>query len=195
MINSALSYQVGPLLYCPALNRSVAGSLAEGKFGTDYSLALCLEDSIDDRSVPEAEQILLNSLHELYNRSSRESFYLPKIFIRVREPQQIPRLVQALGSARPLLAGFIIAKIMPDNAGAYFNEIRLINKTSEQPLYIMPIIENTAIVDLRRRYDILYRLKEQLDTVSELILNVRVGGKAANPSTTSVRSSISCPTW
>lgn len=176
MISSSLCYHVGPLLYCPAVNRSIVTSLATEKFGRQYSLALCLEDSINDHSVEDAEQILTHSLHEIYKLTGQQDFYLPKIFIRVREPQQIPRLYQTLDSARALLAGFIVPKITADSADAYIKEIKQINSTSAATVYMMPIIENTAVVDLRYRYDILYGLKDKFDQVKELILNVRVGG-------------------
>ena len=40
----------------------------------------------------------------------------------------------------------------------------------------MPIYESASIVDLRRRYDILYSLKDKLSAIEDLILNIRVGG-------------------
>ena len=55
------AYRVGPLLYCPANNASIVNSLTHEKFGRQFSLALCLEDTIQDDCVADAEQILISS--------------------------------------------------------------------------------------------------------------------------------------
>ena len=53
MNNQEIYYSVGPLLYCPADNTSVAAAVISQKFGTKFSLALCLEDTINDNYVTE----------------------------------------------------------------------------------------------------------------------------------------------
>lgn len=58
-------------------------------------LALCLEDTISDLHVEEAEHILAASICQIDQAAEKQSFYLPKIFVRVREPAQIPRLLKA----------------------------------------------------------------------------------------------------
>ena len=40
----------------------------------------------------------------------------------------------------------------------------------------MPIYENSSIIDLRNRIDILYSLKDSLFQIEDLVLNIRVGG-------------------
>ena len=62
MKNNVLYYSVGPLLYCPANRISITDSLINERFGNRFSLALCLEDTINDDHVEEAEQILISSL-------------------------------------------------------------------------------------------------------------------------------------
>ena len=58
MKNSEFYYSVGALLYCPANNKTIVDSIRRQKFGQQFSLALCLEDTIADRYVDEAEAIL-----------------------------------------------------------------------------------------------------------------------------------------
>ena len=58
MKNSSLYYSVGALLYCPAVNGSIADSIINERFGKNYSLALCLEDTINDSFVEKAQEIL-----------------------------------------------------------------------------------------------------------------------------------------
>ena len=66
MNNQAIYYSVGPLLYCPADNTSIAASISSQKFGTNFSLALCLEDTINDNFVQEAENLLISSINTIY---------------------------------------------------------------------------------------------------------------------------------
>lgn len=50
---------IGALLYCPANKTDIADSIINEKFGQKFSLALCLEDTISDSFVTQAEQIYL----------------------------------------------------------------------------------------------------------------------------------------
>ena len=107
MNNSLLYYSVGALLYSPANNETIVDSIINHKFGTKYSLALCLEDTIRDDCVEEAENKLIDSINRLYMHTTQKEFYLPKIFIRVRAPQQISALHKALGENAALISGLI----------------------------------------------------------------------------------------
>lgn len=176
MKDNLLYYSVGPLLYCPANKKSVANSILQEKFGTGYSLALCLEDTINDRFVEEAEQDLITSISEIYRSRQTQAFYLPKIFVRVRNPQQIPRLTKAFGQSIALIAGYIIPKFSLANAASYIQAIIQANEASQKRLFLMPIYESPAMLDLNARPSILYGLKDALAQVEELVLNIRLGG-------------------
>ncbi len=176
MKHSSIYYSVGPLLYCPGNRETIAASVIQQKLGSRFSLSLCLEDTISDSHVEEAEHCLTASIRQI--RESRESlsFYVPKIFIRVRYPEQITRMRTMLGDNRQLISGYILPKFAPENADAYIQEIIAANEQSDCPVYVMPIYESACMTDLRYRYDILYELKEKLSAVEELVLNIRVGG-------------------
>ncbi len=176
MKNSEFYYSVGALLYCPANNKTIVDSIRRQKFGQQFSLALCLEDTIADRYVEEAEAILCQSIRRLHHFSREESFYLPKIFIRVRRPQQIPLLSRTLGDSLGIVTGYIIPSFSPDNADDYIAALADVNERAARPVYMMPIYESAALVDLRSRYDILYALKDKLKAVEDRVLNIRVGG-------------------
>lgn len=176
MNNSLLYYSVGALLYCPANRKTIVDSITRQRFGTKYSLALCLEDTIRDDCVAEAEHILTNSLCQLAKRTEQETFYLPKIFVRVRNARQIGRLYKAFGESIRLVTGFILPKFSLENADTYIQEILRANELASQPLYTMPIFESSSIIDLRYRTEILYTLKEKLDQIEDKVLNIRVGG-------------------
>ena len=176
MKDALLYYSIGALLYCPANNLSITNSLVNEKFGKQFSLALCLEDTIRDEFVSDAEQTLKQSLSTLLIETRNKEFYMPKIFIRVRAPQQIERINYLLQDAMSLITGFIIPKFSLENADVYINEILRINELSNHKIYMMPIFESPSMINLINRYNILYTLKDKLDIVSDLVLNIRVGG-------------------
>ncbi|CCX59712.1 putative uncharacterized protein [Blautia hydrogenotrophica CAG:147] len=175
MKNSNIYYNVGPLLYCPASSQTIAHSIVTEQFGHHFSLALCLEDTIADDFILEAENQLIHSLHIIKTALSEANFYLPQIFIRVRDSLQISRLFQKLGSASDLLTGFILPKFSLSNADAYLNAFQKLDSECKN-LYLMPVIESPSIVNLKTRSQILYTLKEKLEDIEEKILNIRVGG-------------------
>ena len=111
MNNSLLYYSVGALLYCPANRKNIADSIVKQRFGTKYSLALCLEDTIRDDSVAEAENILVQTLRQLDQQSVQNDFYMPKIFVRVRNARQIGRLHKAFGRSAHFVTGYILPKL------------------------------------------------------------------------------------
>jgi len=176
MKNNILYYSVGALLYCPANKQNIVDSIIHEKFGTKFSLALCLEDTINDNFVVEAEQMLIHSINEIHISYQKQPFYLPKIFIRVRNTEQICRLTKSFGTGIEIITGFIIPKFTSENASEYTNEIIKANEFTSKRLYMMPIYENSSIIDLRQRIDILYSLKDKLTTINDLVLNIRVGG-------------------
>lgn len=176
MKDQIIYYSVGPLLYCPANKSTIARSIIQEKFGSHYSLALCLEDTINDHFVAEAEQALLQSLRDIYEARQDKDFFLPKIFIRVRNPEQITMLISSLKECADVITGFIIPKFSHGNAGEYIHKLIEINESSNKKFYVMPIYESSDMIDLRTRYDVLYSLKDSLRQIEELVLNIRVGG-------------------
>lgn len=176
MKNSIIYYSVGPLLYCPANNETIVHSLTTNKFGRHFSLAMCLEDTINDNCVAEAENKLIHSLQSLDDARSTIEYFLPKIFVRVRNAQQMISLMERFGKSKELVTGFILPKFALDTADEYIKTIKDLNQKYEQTIYVMPIFESPTIINRKTRSDILYALKEKLDTIEPLVLNIRVGG-------------------
>ncbi len=87
MKNSNIYYNVGPLLYCPASSQTIAHSIVTEQFGHHFSLALCLEDTIADDFILEAENQLIHSLHIIKTALSRK---LISIFRRYLSESEIP---------------------------------------------------------------------------------------------------------
>ena len=176
MKNEKIYYSVGALLYCPANKQSLSESIINEKFGKKYSLALCLEDSINDNFVEEAEHQLINSVKQIYKALSERQFYIPKIFIRVRNHGQISKLYSSFDDEKELITGFIVPKFSIDNSDDYIQAVSRINENSLKKVFLMPIYESSSIIDLRTRFGTLYTLKEKLSQIEDLVLNIRVGG-------------------
>lgn len=176
MIKEKEKYSVGALLYSPALNKSVSTSVINERFGTRYSLALCLEDTVSDEHVDEAEAVLIKTIADIQKAKESKEFYLPKIFIRVREPEQLPRIFTALGKGVSIVAGFVFPKYSMGNMEKYNLYMRQINEKSDRTIYMMPTLESKDIVDYHTRKESLLSIKESIDSVKNYVLNVRVGG-------------------
>lgn len=174
--NIELKYKVGALLYSPALNEKVANSIIAERFCRPYSLALCLEDTIADDSVALAEKQLIITLKTLFEAHSDKSFYLPMIFIRVRNCEQLLRLWNNLSQWSELITGFIFPKYSIENADSYNEAMRIINTESKKTIYMMPILESKDIIEYSTRHTVLSELKSIIDSVKKLVLNIRVGG-------------------
>lgn len=171
-----LGYQVGALLYAPAIQLNVVDTLVNQKIPAPFSFAFCLEDTIQNDRVEEAELELEQVLTQLLRAHRDQSFYLPKLFIRVRSVAQLKKLAVRFAPVSSILTGFILPKFFTDNCGQYIQAMEEINAKADKPYYFMPIFESARMIDLTGRYEGLYAVKKQLERVSSAILNIRVGG-------------------
>lgn len=167
---------VGALLYTPALNSELADMIINGDFGCKYSIALCLEDSISDNVVEKAELQVTDTLQRIFNASLNKKVFIPKIFVRVRNPKQVHSIYDAIKSYESIFNGFIFPKYTIRNALEYNTEIENINKISGKKIYMMPILESSDIAEPLHRIETLVKIKKYIDSMYDYILNIRVGG-------------------
>ena len=171
-----LKYSVGALLYTPALNGKIADTVISGKLGDKYSLALCLEDTISGDMVAVAESQVVTTLKDIYEAAQRGNIFVPKIFIRVREPQQIPRVFSRICEYSSIFTGFIIPKYTVTNAAEYNEALLRVNSSSKQKVWMMPILESPDIVEPSTRTEVLGSIRNNINGMRDIVLNVRVGG-------------------
>lgn len=169
-------YSVGALLYSPALNDNIAQAVIKEKYSRPYSLAICLEDTVADDSVEKAEEQLCITIKQISDEYNMKKFYLPKIFIRVRNSEQMLRLYNRLDKYSHIFKGFIFPKYTLSNADSYNDAVMKINTNSDKIIYMMPILESGDIIDYSTRHEVLSEIKEKVDTVRDYVLNIRVGG-------------------
>ena len=169
------AYNIGPLLYTPATDTNLFDKLKEQSWGNHYSLALCLEDAIDDSAVDQGEKNIIENMRKLYENIEQLDF-IPQIFIRVRYPHQITKLFKGLGRSAVLLRGFIIPKFSAYNGQSFIDEIMYINDASAHTIYFLPILEGSDLISHTTRFAALQATYEMLMKHKEYVINVRVGG-------------------
>ena len=168
-----LGYTVGGLLYTPATNGEIAAHIINGDWEHLTSVSLCLEDSIQDAGLMDAEAQLKRTLR-LLRQCKRP---LPKLFVRVRNPEHLLHVQQFLDEETTVLSGYIFPKFDLDNAVQYLDTLRRINEARpDARLYAMPILESRMIADIRTRREALFQLRRIVDERQDDILNIRVGG-------------------
>lgn len=168
-----LKYSVGGLLYAPATSRKVPQKIRDGAFQNLTSMAFCLEDTIRDECLEEAEANLGGILRELAEMGPR----LPLLFIRIRTPEHMRHIFDLYREYRHIITGYILPKYDLSNMDAYIRLIKEMNaENRDMTTYIMPILESRMVADIGTRVGALQKIKELLDTVRESVLNVRVGG-------------------
>lgn len=174
-----LQYAVGALLYTPAVHKKIGEDLIAERYSQLSSLVLCLEDSVLDYLLPEAEQQLINTVqqvHRAIHAGEVAEDHLPLLFIRVRSPQQMLSIAGRIGPALRIITGFALPKFDSSNQEGYCQVIRQLNQMVASPVYMMPIIESAAVIHKETRLQELMCIREALDSVQEYVLNVRVGG-------------------
>lgn len=171
---NTLSYMVGPLLYIPSLNEKAADKIINHKFDCLTSCCFCLEDTIIDSALETAENTLYNTLKKISIMPSNER---PLIFVRIRTPEHLLHIYKKFNDVQNIITGYILPKFDLSNAEDYAYIIKDINSNSTKKItYFMPILESRMIADVCTRVGTLQKLKEIIDTISEYILNIRIGG-------------------
>ena len=174
-----LQYCVGGLLYMPATNVKIADKIMKNTYPNLKSMVLCLEDSIGDTRVEEAERCVKKVLEKLYQALIQKKLTLnqiPLIFVRVREPGHLTRILKKCKKnvVNSILTGVVFPKFAPSNAVDYINEFKEMQKQGYH-LYMMPILESKEIIYKQTRIENLLKIDDLLKPISEKVLNIRIG--------------------
>ena len=140
-----LGLRVGPLLYVPSLNKTAADKIVNHQFDCLTSCCFCLEDSILDDSLADAENMLLGTLTKIKTMPENER---PNIFIRVRTPEHLLHIHKKFESVHDVITGYNLPKFDLGNAEDYIKIVTDINNNSDKIFYIMPILERRMITDI-----------------------------------------------
>ena len=173
-----LQYAIGANMYVPGTITAIYEKLIENKFYNIGALTLCLEDSIEDNKVQEAQKNILNLLDSLYKFSLENKIYdLPLIFIRVRNVEQFYEFSKEFNKEQlSVLCGFSFPKFNSDNGLSYLSIFDELVKQYQEVLYAMPIIEDNRVMYKEHRLNELIEIQKVLKIYEDYILNIRVGG-------------------
>ncbi|MDE7105392.1 MAG: HpcH/HpaI aldolase/citrate lyase family protein [Ruminococcus sp.] len=166
-----MPYKVGGLIYTPATDKKIADKLKFHSIPFLTSIAFCLEDSITDNVLDEAERNLKNTLEILKSENN-----MPMLFVRVRTPEHFEHIINFLGHDIEILTGFILPKFDLNNIDEYFKITEKLNSLFCHTIYIMPTIETPMFASAYKGTENLEILKNKMNSMKKYILNIRVGG-------------------
>ncbi|MCX4535325.1 HpcH/HpaI aldolase/citrate lyase family protein [Streptomyces sp. NBC_00841] len=166
-----LSAALGATLYSPATRPRLADDVLKQAGRGVVSMVLCLEDSIDDSEVSDAEENLVRQFADLAARGAE----VPLLFIRVREPEQITDLVQRLGSSVRLLSGFVLPKFTEERGLPFMEALTKAETAGGQRLFAMPVLESPELLHLETRAAALQGIVRTVHTYRDRVLALRLG--------------------
>ncbi|MFD3619245.1 HpcH/HpaI aldolase/citrate lyase family protein [Streptomyces sp. NPDC058676] len=167
-----LSVALGATLYSPATRPRLADDIVKQTGRGVVSMVLCLEDSIGDEDVADAEENLVRQFTDL---AGREGMDPPLLFIRVRTPEQIPDLVRRLGPAARLLSGFVMPKFTEERGIPFLEALGTAESASGRRLFAMPVLESPELLYRESRVDTLEGISRAVDKYRERVLALRLG--------------------
>lgn len=187
-----LSVALGATLYSPATRPSLADDVLKQAARGVVSMVLCLEDSIDDAEVIDAEANLIRQFAALAARDAAsgtaarspeddtgtpgaQDADVPLLFIRVREPAQITDLVRRLGDSVRMLSGFVLPKFTEDRGRQFLEALAEAETACGRRLFAMPVLESPELLHLETRGEILQGIARSVDKHRDRVLALRLG--------------------
>ncbi|MFJ2443450.1 MULTISPECIES: HpcH/HpaI aldolase/citrate lyase family protein [unclassified Streptomyces] len=166
-----LATALGATLYSPATRPRLADDILKQTGRGVVSMVLCLEDSIHDSEVESGEANLVQQFAEL----DRRGVETPLLFIRVREPEQIPDLVRRLGDTGRLLSGFVLPKFTEERGRPFLEALAAAESDHGRTLYGMPVLESPELLHLETRTETLTGIANTVDKYRDRVLALRLG--------------------
>ncbi|KIZ18522.1 HpcH/HpaI aldolase/citrate lyase family protein [Streptomyces natalensis] len=169
-----LAAALGATLYSPATRPRLAADVRKQAGRGVRSMVLCLEDAIGDGDVAAGEENLVRQLG-LLDEAAAEGADLPLLFIRVREPAQIPDLVRRTGPAVRILSGFVLPKFTAERGVPFLEALAAAESACARRLFAMPVLESPQLLHLESRAETLRGIAETVDTHRDRVLALRLG--------------------
>lgn len=166
----ALAVALGATLYTPATRPTLGQDVLRARSRGVVCTVLCLEDAIADADVDFAEKNLAHQLSTLFESEAPR----PLTFVRVRHPEQVHRLVEALGPLAGGLDGFVVPKFTAAS-GPFLDAVAEASATAGRRLWVMPVIESPEIFRLESRTQALVDTRDLLREHPVDVLAVRIG--------------------
>ncbi|MEV3874700.1 HpcH/HpaI aldolase/citrate lyase family protein [Streptomyces sp. NPDC049906] len=167
-----LAVALGATLYSPANRPTLAEDIRKQAKRGVISMVVCLEDSIEDSEVLQAEENVVRQFAELVAGPVGD---LPLLFVRVRTPEQISDLVRRLGASATLLSGFVLPKFTEERGVPFLEALTATEGASGHRLFAMPVLESPELLHLESRRETLDGIARTVDKYRDRVLALRLG--------------------
>ncbi|WP_380174976.1 HpcH/HpaI aldolase/citrate lyase family protein [Kineococcus sp. DHX-1] len=173
-----LAVALGATLYCPATRERLAGDLLQLARRGVLSAVACLEDSVPDDRVAQAEEILVRELAGLARAPEWAHDQPLMLFLRARTPRQLLDVVDRAGVGLDCLLGFVVPKF--GGAGQphpkeWLEAVATASERAGRRLWALPVLESRDVAHLDTRQEALFAIREVLDAHRDVVLAVRTG--------------------
>lgn len=168
---------LGAVLYVPATTPRAAERLLSGYWPAVTAMVFCLEDAIADRDLPLAEERVLELLERVRAHvqavGSRDA--IPYVFVRVRDPEHLARLLESWGDLAAELDGVVLPKIGAGLAGDFLDLVATAQGGRDRPFWGLPILEGADLAQRETRLDALLHLGSVVERHRDLVPCLRIG--------------------
>ncbi|TWT27452.1 HpcH/HpaI aldolase/citrate lyase family protein [Planomicrobium sp. CPCC 101110] len=175
-----LGLALGAALYTPGSRpgfaaRILAGDYTRGAFAGLATLIVCLEDAVADSELPWAEKNVAAQLKEIEKADYHGGNSDLALFLRVRDAEQLDRLICTAGSALSVLTGIVFPKCLPQNLMEFFPALDRASEAAGRFLYALPLLETKEVLYSETREQALQDIYDILRSELHRVLTVRVG--------------------
>lgn len=167
-----LALSLGATIYCPATRENLFEDIVKLRDKGAGSIIICLEDSVPDERLEEAENNLVSVLESLNERGVDD---LPLLFVRPRTPEHFQSIGYRIGANMKVLTGFSFPKFTHSNATHFLSLTNMFSKMIGQHLYAMPILESPSIIIKDTRMNELAGIFDACQLYKETVLAIRIG--------------------
>ena len=166
-----LAVALGATLYCPGTRPSLADDMIRRAAQGVISAVVCLEDSVADGELEQAERNAVSQLGLL----AQSTLPRPLVFVRVRTPGQVDMIVDRLGPHRGVVSGFVLPKFDEVVGAEYLEAIAAASGRCGQRLLAMPVLESAEVIHAETRLESLLAARRLVDKYRDHVLAVRLG--------------------
>lgn len=166
-----LAVALGATLYVPATRKDLAKTVLRRAREGVCSMVLDLEDAVADHEADAALEHAVAALDTIATAQART----PLLFVRVRSPESVQRIIDSLGAGVAALTGFVVPKFTSACGAKFLDEIVTASERTGKHLYAMPVLESPEIVHRESREHELPGIGKLLAEHRDRILAVRIG--------------------
>lgn len=175
-----LGLALGAALYTPGSRpdfaaKILAGDYTQGAFAGLATLIVCLEDAVADSDLSWAEKNVATQLKKIRKGNDGLENNGLALFLRVRNADQLDRLIRTTGSALSVLTGIVFPKCLPGNLAEFFRALDRASEAAGRILYALPLLETKEVLYSETREQTLEEIYGILRSEIDRVLTVRVG--------------------